>query len=109
MALSVLLRRRRRQMRLINRWLEYLDQMQVRYSHSIHPRAETALETAAAERMPAHELAKTVVYFSKAGFGIAVVAADQFVDLVKLGHLVESSYIRLANETELADLFPDCE
>jgi len=94
---------------LINRWLEYLDKKKIRYSHSIHPRAETALRTADAERMPAHEFAKTVVYFSERGFGIAVVPADKFVDLVKLGKLIGSSYVRLASEKELADLFPDCE
>jgi Ala-tRNA(Pro) deacylase len=96
-------------MRLINRWLEYLDQMQIRYSHSIHARAETARETAEAERIPAHELAKTVVYFSETGFGIAAVPADELVDLVKLARLLELKYIRLAEESELAELFPDCE
>jgi Ala-tRNA(Pro) deacylase len=96
-------------MPVINRWLEYLDKKKVRYSHSIHPRAETALETADAERMPAHEFAKTVVYFSERGFGIAVVPADKFVDLVKLGKLIGSPYVRLASEIELAELFPDCE
>jgi Ala-tRNA(Pro) deacylase len=96
-------------MSAINIWLEYLDRMHVRYSHSIHPRAETARETASAERMPAHELAKTVVYFCNSGFGIAVVAADRLVDLVRLGRLVGHSYIRLADEAELARLFPDCE
>ena len=93
----------------INFWLEYLDKMHVRYSHSIHPRAETARETADAERMPAHEFAKTVVYFSDRGFGIAVIAADQFVDLVKVCRFLGHSYIRLANEAELTKLFPDCE
>jgi Ala-tRNA(Pro) deacylase len=93
----------------INRWLEYLERMQVRYSHSIHPRSETAFETANAERMPAHEFAKTVACFGDTGFGIAVVPADQFVDLVKVSRLLGWSYIRLANEAELAELFPDCE
>jgi Ala-tRNA(Pro) deacylase len=96
-------------MPLINRWLEYLDKKKIRYSHSIHPRAETALETADAERVPAHEFAKTVVYFSERGFGIAVVPADQFVDLAKIGKLIGSSYVRLATEVELGEIFPDCE
>jgi Ala-tRNA(Pro) deacylase len=96
-------------MQLINRWLGYLDTMQVRYSHSVHPRVETALETADAERMHAHEFAKTVVYLTEAGFGIAVVPADQFVDLPALGRLLGVTYIRLATEAELIRLFPDCE
>ena len=93
----------------VNRWLEYLNKMQVRYSHSIHNRAQTALETADAERMPAHEFAKTVVYYSEGGFGIAVVPADELVDMVKLRRLLGLSHIRLAEEGELAELFPDCE
>lgn len=93
----------------IDRWLKYLDRMQVRYSHSVHPPAETARQTAEAERIPAHEFAKTVVYFNDRGFGIAVVPADQLVDLTRVGRLLESSFIRLANEAELRDLFPNCE
>ncbi len=96
-------------MSVTKRWLEYLDSMGVRYSHSIHPRALTARETADAERMPAHEFAKTVVYFGESGFGIAVVPADRYVDLPKIALLLGLSFIRLADEAELADLFPDCE
>jgi Ala-tRNA(Pro) deacylase len=96
-------------MQLIRRWLEYLDRMQVRYSHSVHPVAQTALATANAERVPAHEFAKTVVYFSDNGYGIAVVPADQFLDMPKLGKLLRLSFIRLAGEDELAELFPSCE
>lgn len=92
-----------------DRWLRYLDKMQVRYSHSVHPPAQTARRTALAERVPAHEFAKTVVYFNDAGFGIAVVPADQFVDLTRIGKLLGSSFIRLASEAELRDLFPNCE
>jgi len=83
--------------------------MQVRYSHSVHTSAQTARDTARAERVPAHEFAKAVVYFNDAGFGIAVVPADQLVDLNRIGRLLGSSFIRLANEAELRDLFPNCE
>jgi len=93
----------------VERWLKYLDKMQVRYSHSVHPPAETARATAEAERVPAHEFAKTVVYFNDGGFGIAVVPADEIVDLTRVGKLLGSSFIRLANEAELRDLFPNCE
>ena len=96
-------------MSVISRWLQYLDNMQVRYSHSIHPRALTARETADAERMPAHEFAKTVVYVSEKGFGMAIVPADQFVDLSKVASMLGLSYTRLATELELAERFPDCE
>jgi Ala-tRNA(Pro) deacylase len=93
----------------IKHWLEYLDKKKVRYSHSIHRPAETALEAADAERMPAHEFAKTVVYFSERGFGLAIVPADRLVDLAKVGRLIGSPYMRLATEFELRELFPGCE
>jgi Ala-tRNA(Pro) deacylase len=109
MALSVLKYSRRRQMPVIDRWLEYLNRKQVRYSHSIHPPAQTARATADAERVRADEFAKTVVYLSSAGFGIAVVAADQFVDLAKISRVLGLSYIGLASEADLVKLFPDCE
>ena len=96
-------------MTVIGRWIEYLDAMGIRYSHSVHPRAQTAIATADAERVPAHEFAKTVVYFGEFGFGIAVVPADQFVDLSRVAHLLGVTYIRLANEMELREMFPDCE
>jgi Ala-tRNA(Pro) deacylase len=96
-------------MPLINRWLEYLNRMHVGYSHSIHPRAETAFETAGADRIRAHEFAKTVIYFSERGYGMAVVPADEFVDMVKLAGVLKLSYARLATEDELAVLFPECE
>ncbi len=59
-------------MSILQRCFDYLERHGVRYSHSIHPPARTALETADAERMPAHELAKNVVYRGDNGFGMAV-------------------------------------
>lgn len=96
-------------MPLIDRWLEYLDQKGVRYSHSVHQREQTALAKADAERVPAHELAKTVVFKGDSGFGLAVLAADGFVDLAKLRRILGLYYIRLPDEEEFAGLFPDCE
>ncbi len=96
-------------MLILNRWLDYLDHNRIRYSHSMHRRAETALETAAAEHISPHDLAKTVVYAADNGFGIAVVPADELVNLPELGRLLGSTSMRLADEGELAEIFPDCE
>jgi len=96
-------------MRALTPWLDYLENSGARYSHSVHTPAKTALATADAERMPAHEFAKCVIYFTETGFGMAVVPADRFVDLGELGRLLGMTYIRLANEAEMAELFPDCE
>lgn len=96
-------------MSLLNRLTRYLDAKGIRYSHSIHAPAQTALSVAKAERMPAHEFSKTVVYFGNKGYGMAVVSADDLVDLQQLSILLELSFIRLADENELKELFPDCE
>lgn len=96
-------------MLILDRWLEFLDRNRIQYSHSVHRRAQTALETAAAEHIPAHDLAKTVVYAADNGFGIAVVPADELVDLPEVARLLGSTCMRLADESELAEIFPDCE
>jgi len=96
-------------MTILDRWIQYLDGNKIWYSHSIHRRAETAIETASAERVPPHDLAKTVVYAGDNGFGLAVAAADEMLDLQELGRLLGSSHLRLADEDELAEIFPDCE
>ena len=96
-------------MAMLNRCFDYLVRNNVRYSHSIHPPAQTARAVADAERMPAHELAKTVVYFGDNGFGMAVLPADHVVDFGELARLLGLTYIRLATEQELRELFPGSE
>lgn len=96
-------------MNFLTRLSRYLDAKEIRYSHSVHAPAQTALSVAKAERMPAHDFAKTVVYFGDKGYGMAVLPADDMVDLEELRRLLGLSFIRLANETELLELFPDCE
>jgi Ala-tRNA(Pro) deacylase len=93
----------------MKRWLDYLNASGVHYSWSMHRSADTALDTASAEKMPPHEFAKVVVYFCETGFGMAVVPADRLVDLCEVGYLLGVSYIRFAREDEMPDLFPDCE
>jgi Ala-tRNA(Pro) deacylase len=96
-------------MNMLRRCLDYLDRNHIAYSHSIHPPAFTALEVAAADRIPAYTLAKTVVYFGDTGYGMAVVPADRTVDFAEVRRLMGLSFIRLATEVELVDLFPTCE
>jgi Ala-tRNA(Pro) deacylase len=93
----------------VQRWLDYLNAKGVHYSWSMHRSAETALDTAEAEGLPAHEFAKVVVYVCDTGFGMAVIPADSLVDLSEIGYLLGVSDIRLAHEAELEGLFLDCE
>jgi Ala-tRNA(Pro) deacylase len=75
----------------------------------VHPLAYTAREVASAEHVPAREVAKTVVFLSENGYGMAVLPADSVVDLEQLRLDLGLSRLRLATEGELAELFPPCE
>ena len=94
---------------MLQRLLAFLDQNGVAYTHHSHPTAYTAREVASVEHVSAHKIAKVVVYFSENGYGIAVLPGDTMLDLQGLRALLGVSRLRLATESELSDLFPDCE
>ena len=88
---------------------EALDASGVSYTHHVHALAFTARELASAEHVPAHEVAKVVVYLGDQGYGMAVLCADCMVDVLELRAALGLQRLRLATEAELAELFPDCE
>lgn len=96
-------------MTTLKRCIEFLDANRIRYAHTRHSIAYTAREVAAAEHLSPHKLAKTVVFLSEKGFGLAVVPGDYLVDLEVLRELLSVDWIRLATENEISDLFPECE
>lgn len=96
-------------MSVLRRCLDYLDRNRIQYSHSMHVPAYTAMEVAAADRVPARNLAKAVVYRGDNGYGILLLRADYTVDFTEVLRLLGLKSIRLATETELAKLFPDSE
>lgn len=96
-------------MPVLSKLREFLDSQQVQYTHTVHPLAYTAREVATAEHIPAREVAKTVVFLSEQGYGMAVLPADSVVDLEQLRLDLGVSRLRLATEAELGELFPNCE
>jgi Ala-tRNA(Pro) deacylase len=91
----------------MKRCIAYLKKNGIRYSHSIHAPAYTARDVASAERMPAHNLVKTVIYFGDHGYGMLALPADYMVDFGEVRRLLALTEIRLATEAEMAALFPD--
>jgi len=89
--------------------LTHLRKNRILFSHSIHPPAFTAREVAAAEGIPAHEISKVVVYYGETDYGMLVLPADSMVDFAEIARLMGLSYVRLATETELLEMFPECE
>ncbi len=96
-------------MPMLDKLLGFLEQNQVKYTRHSHPTAYTAREVASVEHVPAHKIAKTVVFLSENGYGVAVLPGDAMVDLQGLRAALGVSRLRLATESELGELFPDCE
>ena len=88
---------------------EFLDLSQVSYTHHVHPLAYTAREVAHAEHLPSQEVAKVVVVVADGEYKMAVLPASRLVDFPEVRTVLGSPSARLATETELNTLFPDCE
>lgn len=88
---------------------EFLREAGVRYSVVPHPQAFTAQEEAAATHVPGRNWAKVVACFVD-GIPIeAVVPATLVVNMRRLLDLAGGDEIRLAEEGELRQLFPECD
>src|ERR1022692_4305090 len=96
-------------MALLVRIQELLDRSGVAYTHTVHPLAYTAREVAAAEHLPAQEVAKVVVFLAENGYRMVVLPANKVVDFQELRTMLGFSHARLATEKELSQLFPDCD
>ncbi len=86
----------------------YLREQGVRFEVTWHPLAYTAQEVAASEHVSGYLVAKPVIARCGERFVMAVLAAPQRLDLSKLS-AVAGEPCRLAQESEFAPLFPDCE
>ena len=89
---------------------EFLQEEGVNYEVIKHPTAYTAAEEAAASHISGYEWAKTVIFFTADDEPImAVLPASHHVNADSLENLVGSGKLRLADETEFARLYPNCE
>jgi Ala-tRNA(Pro) deacylase len=86
----------------------FLDINQVKYLKISHSPAYTAQEIAAAVHIPGKELAKTVMVKIDDEMAMAVLPADHRINFEKLRAATGASSVRLADENEFGDLFPDC-
>jgi Ala-tRNA(Pro) deacylase len=88
---------------------EFLRRGSVAYTVFQHPPAFSSQEEAAAAHVPGRNWAKPVVCFADGEPVQAVVPADREVDLERLATLAGAHDVRLADESELRWLYPDCE
>ena len=88
---------------------KFLDSHDVKYVSISHSPAYSAQTIAASAHIPGKELAKTVIVRIDDKFAMAVLPASYRVHLGYLKAAVSASHVELATETELEDLFPDCQ
>jgi Ala-tRNA(Pro) deacylase len=88
---------------------EFLRQGNVPYSVFQHPPAYTAQEDAAVTHIPRRNWAKAMICFADGEPVQAVVPADRDLDLERLADVAQARNVRLADESELRWLYPDCE
>lgn len=88
---------------------QYLREQGVTFEHHTHSPAYTAQELAAEEHIPGKDVAKTVIVKADDQYVMCVLPASHKLDLIRVAATVGASSCRLAEESELAKLFPDVE
>lgn len=88
---------------------EYLESQKVMFETREHPPAYTAQEVAAEEHVSGKMLAKTVVVRADDEYVLCVLPAHLKLDMEKVGFVRAAEQVYLADETDLAKLFPDVE
>ena len=88
--------------------LDYLDKFSARYEVMDHRPTFTAQQMAAEEHIPGIHVAKPVMVKSGGQYYMCVLPACYKIDLEQLRQQLGVDQIELAEEDELAKLFPDC-
>jgi Ala-tRNA(Pro) deacylase len=89
--------------------LNYLQESKVQYELIEHDPAFTAHDVARTSRVPENEMAKTIIVRTDSGFWMAVLRADQNIDMSALRKMLHVKELHLANEEDLNYLFPSCQ
>lgn len=88
---------------------EFLDSRDISYRQVSHVQEFTAPRVAEAQHVSGKELAKSVIVVVDDRLVMAVVPANERLDIEKLGQLLGAASVRLARESEFRDRFPACE
>jgi Ala-tRNA(Pro) deacylase len=88
---------------------DYLKKNGVAYEIREHPPAYTAQELAAEEHVSGNMFAKAVVVRTDKGGALCALPASCKLDMKKVKKVLKTRKVRLADEAEMAKLFPDAE
>jgi Ala-tRNA(Pro) deacylase len=86
----------------------FLNDNQIKYLKIEHSPAYTAQEIAAAVHIPGEALAKSVMVKIDNKMTMVVLPANHRINFAKLTEETGAGEVRLAEESEFGDLFPDC-
>jgi len=87
----------------------YLDRFNVRYLLTEHPVAYTAQALAQAEHVSGYQVIKPVLIEADGQMVLCALPACGRIDLEALRDSLDASYIRLADEEALREVFRGCE
>lgn len=88
---------------------EYLAEKGVAFQSFEHPPAYTAQEVAAEEHVSGNLIAKAVVVQANGKYALCALPASYKLDMAKVARVLKAQTVRLADEGEMAELFPDME
>lgn len=84
---------------------DFLKERGINYEKHLHTSTFTAQGLAQVEHVSGYMVAKPVIVKGERGFAMCVVAAPKHVDLELVGRALHEPHVRLATETEMAQLF----
>jgi len=87
---------------------EYLSNEGIDFELIEHPYSKSSMESAKSAHIPGNQLAKCVVLEDDEGYIMAVIPSTHKIDMIILDRFLGRS-LDLATETELSELFHDCE
>jgi Ala-tRNA(Pro) deacylase len=88
---------------------EFLRKSGARYETLRHSPVFSSQKMAQIEHEPGRYVAKPVIIKADGRFLMCVLPASCHVDLAKLKSQLAASFVELAQESEIAELFPDCD
>ena len=88
---------------------KFLKKHKVHYQVQVHPETFTASQTAQVEHVPGRMFAKVVMAKAEGKDVMVVLPSTRNVDLLKLSSAMGKLDVRIEDEVEFKDLFPDCE
>ncbi len=96
-------------MAILKKLLNYLENSKVDFECLTHHEAYTSQETAQAQHVSGKIFAKVVIFKTNGHFEMAVLPATHHVVTEKLKQITGDQECSLATESDLEELFPDCQ